>query len=70
MNVNEIIEAFFDLDKSCPSEILECDKIRERYKSELDKLTQEGCSQCKKNGVKAKFMEEVWKVAIQHLTKQ
>ena len=70
MNVNEIIEAFFDLDKPCPSQIIECDQIRARYKSELDKLTQEGCSQCKKNGVKAKFMEEVWKLAIADLTKK
>lgn len=69
MNVNEIIEEFFNLDKPCPSQIIECEQIRTKYKEDLDRLTKEGCSQCKKNGVKARYMEDVWKKAIEHLTK-
>jgi len=70
VNVNEIIEQFFDLSKPCPSQIIECDQIRAKYKAEVDALTAEGCSQCKKNGVKAKYLDNVWKLAISSLTQK
>jgi len=70
VNVNEIIEQFFDLSKPCPSQIVECEQIRGKYKAEVDALTAEGCSQCKKNGVKAKYLQDVWKSAISSLTEK
>ena len=69
MNVNDIIEAFFNLEGPCPPQIIECDQIRSKYKEEVDKMTKEGCSQCKKNGIKARYLEQVWKQAIEALTK-
>ena len=71
MTVDEIIQDFFNLDKPCPSQIPMCDKLREAYKTELDKLNnQPGCSQCAKNSIKSRFMEEVWKQAVASVTQQ
>lgn len=70
MNVNEIIDQFFDLSKPCPTQIIECEQIRDKYKQEIDALTAQGCTQCKKNGVKAKYLEDVWKLAISSLTQK
>jgi hypothetical protein len=66
-NMNTIIEEFFDSEKPCPSEVPMCDKVRQAYKDELDKASSSGCSQCAKNGIKSRFMEAIWKEAVQSL---
>jgi len=69
-DMNVIIEEFFNLDLPCPSEVPMCEKVRAAYKEELDKLMSDpqGCSQCAKNGLKSRFMENVWKEAISSIT--
>ena len=42
------------------------DKLLQKYKEELDKLTITGCSACKKNALKSKYIKEVWE---NHITK-
>lgn len=69
-NIDTIVQDFFDLEKPCPSEIIECEQIRQRYKSELDTISAQGCTQCQKNSLKGKYMEDVWKKAIESLTKK
>lgn len=69
MTVNEVIEEFFNFEKPCPSQVPMCEKLREAYKAEVDKLNnQPGCSQCAKNTIKSRFMEEVWKQAVSSVT--
>jgi hypothetical protein len=71
-DVNVIVEEFFNLERPCPSEIHLCEKVREAYKAELDKLNSNpgGCSQCAKNGLKSKYLESVWKEAITSITQK
>jgi hypothetical protein len=66
-NINVIVSEFFELDTPCPPEIPMCDKVRQAYKDEIDKLSSSGCSQCAKNGIKTKFMEAIWQEAVQSL---
>jgi hypothetical protein len=66
-DMNTIIEEFFNSEKPCPPEVPMCDKVRQAYKDELDKASSSGCSQCAKNGIKSRFMEAIWKEAVQSL---
>lgn len=66
--MNEIVEAFFDLNKPCPKEIPFCDRVRQAYIEEVDKASQSGCSQCAKNNIKAKYLQAIWKEAVSSLT--
>jgi len=66
--MNEIIDAFFNLDKPCPPEIPLCEKVRQAYLEEVDKASQSGCSQCAKNNIKAKYLQAIWKEAVSSLT--
>ena len=68
MTMDKIINDFFNFDAPCPPEIPMCEKVRQAYQDELSKATTEGCTQCAKNGIKAKFMEAVWKEATSYIT--
>jgi len=70
MDVNQITEAFFDTSKPCPSEILECEQLRAKYLEELENMNKHGCTQCQKNNIKSKYLEDVWKRAISSLTQK
>jgi len=67
-NITEIIEDFFNFEKPCPPEVPMCEKVRQAYKNELEAPINQGCSQCRKNGIKNKYLEAVWKEAIQSIT--
>lgn len=67
-NINKIIEEFFNFDLPCPTEVPMCEKVREAYKTELDAPQNQGCSQCRKNGIKNKYLQEIWKEAVQSIT--
>jgi len=70
MDINQIVEAFFDSSRPCPIEILECEQLRAKYNEEVDNLNKQGCSQCQKNSIKSKYLEDVWKKAISTLTQK
>jgi len=71
-DVNTIVEEFFNLEHPCPCEVPMCEKIRNAYRDELKKLESNpgGCSQCQKNGVKTRFLEQVWKEAVTSITQK
>jgi hypothetical protein len=59
-------QQFFDFDNPCPPEIINCAKLREDYKSELDKLRRsEGCTSCMERSLRNKYI-----MYIMSLTKQ
>lgn len=48
---------FFNLDAPCPNDIPDCEALRENYKKELNDLQSiPGCSGCKINALKSKYM--------------
>jgi len=65
--INTIIEEFFDYNLPCPAEIPMCKEVREAYQRDIDKASSEGCTQCRKNTIKAKYLEAIWKEAVQSL---
>jgi len=71
-DINTIVEEFFNLELPCPSEVPMCEKIRDAYRKELKKLetNPSGCSQCQKNSLKGKFLEQVWKEAVTSITQK
>jgi len=70
VDINQITEAFFDSSRPCPPQIMECEQLRAKYNEELQTLTNQGCTQCQKNNIKSKYLEEVWKKAISSLTQK
>ena len=60
-DINIVIQEFFNLDLPCPKEVPMCEKVREAYKAELDMPENQGCSECRKNNIKGKYLEAIWK---------
>lgn len=47
---------FFDLEKPCPSTIMNCEAIRSQYKKEYDEMKRRGgCGGCIERALKHKF---------------
>jgi hypothetical protein len=51
-----MINDFFDDSKPCPSEIPNCERLREEYKKELSLLNPKACKPCMINGIKSKYI--------------
>jgi hypothetical protein len=64
LNRDQIILNFFDFSQPCPSEIPYCEQFRSKYQDEINRLDTNGCTPCKKNDVKAKYMKDVWEQAL------
>lgn len=48
---------FFELDKPCPKEILNCESVREQYKRERDDLLARGaCGGCMDRALRNKYI--------------
>jgi predicted nucleic acid-binding protein len=60
VNNDQVMIDFFNFELPCPQSIPFCEQLRQKYKEELDKLTVTGCSTCKKNSLKAKYIKEIW----------
>jgi hypothetical protein len=60
VNNDQLMLDFFNFEMACPQNIPFCEQLRQKYKEELDKLTITGCSTCKKNTLKAKYIKEIW----------
>lgn len=52
------LELFFNVSQPCPPEIVNCDKLREEYNSELQQAQQPtgGCSPCKLRSIRNKYI--------------
>ena len=61
---DQLILDFFNFDKPCPEKIPFCMQLREKYTEELNKLNTSGCSACKRNALKSKYIKEVWTAHI------
>jgi hypothetical protein len=57
---DQIMIDFFNFEQPCPSEIPYCEQLRQKYKEELEKLSATGCSTCKKNTLKSKYIKDIW----------
>lgn len=51
-----MIEEFFDDSKPCPSEIVDCEKLRQDYKQELSLINPKACQPCVLNSLKNKYI--------------
>jgi hypothetical protein len=48
---------FFNLEKPCPSSIINCEKVREQYKNEKEDLIRRGgCGGCLERSLKSRYM--------------
>jgi hypothetical protein len=51
------ILAFFEFDKPCPPEIVNCENVRQQYHTEAEDLkTKPGCWGCKEKSLKNKYI--------------
>lgn len=58
--MEDTIVAFFNLNVPCPKDIQDCLSLREQYVKELTALEKTpGCTSCKRNSLKAKFLSSV-----------
>lgn len=67
MNMEQIVNDFFDFTKPCPHQIPMCEQVREAYKKEVEAASASGCSSCQKNQIKSRFMNAIWTEAVQSL---
>jgi hypothetical protein len=61
VNVNQILNAFFDSNSTCPPEIPNCVGLREAFNKEVTEAQkQPGCTSCVVSGIKSKYIEALW----------
>lgn len=60
MEKEELVLSFFDLEKPCPEKIASCQDLRSKYANELKTLSKSGCSSCKRNALKSKYINIIW----------
>ena len=54
---SEIINNFFDLEKECPPEMVDCERIRNEYNEDIKKLENMGvCTSCLKRSLRNKYI--------------
>jgi hypothetical protein len=51
-----MITDLFEDDKPCPSEIEDCDKLREQYKKDISAVNPKTCKPCVINSIKNKYL--------------
>lgn len=69
--MEDAIMSFFNLNVPCPKDILDCESLRERYVKDLQALERApGCTSCKRNSLKSKFISEVHGAYLLHKHKQ
>jgi len=58
--MSNLIQEFFDLERSCPDKIPDCQRLREQYQAEIKAVRDKGCKSCAESKIKVKYMEIVW----------
>jgi hypothetical protein len=64
MNKDQIILDFFNFEKPCPSHVNSCEELRLKYKEEAASMSKAGCSGCKQNALRAKYISRVWEAYV------
>ena len=54
-----ILALFFDETKPCPEQIINCDKLREEYKQDLEKINKSNCSACAITKLKSRYINTI-----------
>jgi hypothetical protein len=58
--MEEITRLFFDMTASCPSEISDCENLRQEYLQTLDALKRQGgCSACAERSLRNNFINRI-----------
>ena len=59
--IASLTEAFFNSDVPCPKEIYMCEQLRAKYQEEVQNKNAHGCRKCEITGIKARYMQIIWK---------
>lgn len=59
--IAKFTEEFFNLDVPCPKEIYMCEQLRVKYQEEIQNKQSHGCKKCELTGIKARYMQIIWK---------
>lgn len=55
--MDELQAKFFDMDQPCPSEIPDCERLRNDYNTELNKYKEQGiCTGCIERNLRGKYL--------------
>jgi hypothetical protein len=64
MNKDQIILDFFNFEVPCPEHIPSCEELRTQYRAEVNTLAKTGCSGCKQNALKSKYINKIWELYV------
>jgi len=71
MNITKVVETFFRYDAPCPSEIPNCQDIRNKFQQEMSEARlRDKCNGCSAASVKSKYTEIIWDKALVALSEQ